>query len=85
MIFRRIASKSRKNEKGDTVEIFISLNPDQATAVRQKLLESLANETDRTVRNKISDAVADVARQYSENSQSDLLSYLPLPSETTSH
>ncbi|KAK9789070.1 putative TOG domain-containing protein [Seiridium cardinale] len=69
VIFRRISSKSRKNDKGDTVEIFISLSPDQAIAVRQKLLESLANETDRTVRNKISDAVADVARQYSESNE----------------
>lgn len=48
--------------------MFISLGPDQATAIRQKLLEALTNETDRNVRNKISDAVADVARQYSENS-----------------
>lgn len=37
--------------------------------IRQKLLESLASERDRLVRNKISDAVADVARQYSENSE----------------
>lgn len=50
--------------------MFVSLSPDQAMAIRQKLLECLANETDRAVRNKISDAVADVARQYSENSQS---------------
>lgn len=50
--------------------MFVSLSPDQATAIRQKLLEALANESDRTVRNKISDAVADVGRQYSENSQS---------------
>lgn len=69
VIFRRISSKSRKNDKNETVEIFISLSLDQATAIRQKLLETLVNESDRTVRNKISDAVADVARQYSENSQ----------------
>ncbi|KAH8653307.1 armadillo-type protein [Xylariales sp. PMI_506] len=67
VIFRRISSKTRKNEKGENVEIFISLSQDQARAIRQKLLESLANEGDRTVRNKISDAVADVARQYAEN------------------
>ncbi|KAI0127368.1 armadillo-type protein [Xylariales sp. AK1849] len=67
VIFRRIASKSRKNEKGETAEMFVTLSPEHAITIRQKLLENLANETDRNVRNKISDAVADVARQYSEN------------------
>ncbi|ORY60708.1 armadillo-type protein [Pseudomassariella vexata] len=67
VIFRRIASKTCKNDKNDTVEIFISLSPDQASAIRQKLLEALANESSQPVRNKISDAVADVGRQYSEN------------------
>lgn len=36
--------------------------------IRQKLLETLTTETDRMVRNKISDAVAEVARQYADNS-----------------
>jgi importin-5 len=67
VIFRRISSKTRKNEKGETVEMFVSLSPEQARAIRQKLLETLGSEADRTVRNKISDAVADVARQYAEN------------------
>ncbi|KAK6953396.1 hypothetical protein Daesc_005700 [Daldinia eschscholtzii] len=69
VIFRRIASKTRKNDKGDTSEVFISLPAEQASVIRQKLLEALANERDRLVRNKISDAVADVARQYSESTQ----------------
>jgi len=69
VIFRRIASKTRKTEQGDSAELFISLAPEQAQVIRQKLLESLANESDRLVRNKIGDAVADIARQYSENSQ----------------
>ena len=68
VIFRRIASKTRKNDRGDTVEIFVSLGPEQASAIRQKLLECLTNEAERVVRNKISDAVADVARQYADNS-----------------
>ncbi|KAK5625482.1 hypothetical protein RRF57_001198 [Xylaria bambusicola] len=68
VIFRRIASKTRKTDKGDNAEIFISLPPEQAQVIRQKVLEALANESDRLVRNKIGDAVADVARQYSENS-----------------
>jgi hypothetical protein len=47
--------------------MFISLSTDQAHIIRQKLLETLAAEADRGVRNKISDAVAEIARQYSEN------------------
>lgn len=70
MIFRRIASKTRKTDKGDNAEIFISLPPEQAQVIRHRVLETLAHESDRLVRNKIGDAVADVARQYSENSQS---------------
>lgn len=35
-----------------------------------KLLETLGTETDRQVRNKISHAVAEVARQYTDNSES---------------
>ena len=70
MIFRRIASKSRKNDKGETVDIFVSLPADQGAVIRQKLLEILIAETERAVRNKISDAVAEVARQYIENSES---------------
>ena len=46
----------------------LSLAKDQAAVIRQKLLETLGIEADRGVRNKISDAVAEVARQYTENS-----------------
>lgn len=67
VIFRRIASKSRKNDKGETVDIFVSLPKDQAAVIRQKLLEILTSETERAVRNKISDAVAEVARQFMES------------------
>jgi importin-5 len=68
VIFRRIASKTRKNEQGNVVDVFISLAKEQALVVRQKLLETLVNETDKQVRNKISDSVAEVGRQYSDNS-----------------
>lgn len=50
--------------------MFYSLSKDQAMVIRQKLLETLATEADRMVRNKISDAVAEVARQYTDNSES---------------
>ncbi|KAK1638101.1 armadillo-type protein [Colletotrichum phormii] len=70
VIFRRIASKSRKNDRGELVDMFLSLSQDQAAVIRQKLLESLGGDFQRAVRNKISDAVAEVARQYTENNDS---------------
>ncbi len=47
--------------------MFISLAKDQAVMIRTKLLENLVQETDRLVRNKISDAIAEIGRQYSDN------------------
>ncbi|KAK7416969.1 importin subunit beta-3 [Neonectria punicea] len=67
VIFRRIASKTRKIESGENLDLFFSLAKDHAAAIRQKLLETLAVEPERLIRNKISDAVAEVARQYTEN------------------
>lgn len=49
--------------------MFISLAPEPAEVIRQKLLETLNTENDKAVRNKISDAVAEVARQHTEWSQ----------------
>ena len=66
VIFRRIASKTRKNINGENVDLFISLERQHSTAIRAKLLETLLTESDKIVRNKISDAVAEVARQYAE-------------------
>lgn len=51
------------------MDVFYSLAKDQAAVIRQKLLETLGAEPDRIVRNKISDAVAEVARQYTDNSE----------------
>lgn len=79
VIFRRIASKTRKTDKSEATDLFISLPTDQAAVIRQKLLETLAVESDRGVRNKISDAVAEIARQYSENSMGFPLPFPPLP------
>jgi importin-5 len=67
VIFRRIASRSRKNEAGNNVDMFLSLADEQANVIRHKLLETLGAETDRAVRNKISYAVAEIARQYTDN------------------
>jgi hypothetical protein len=50
----------------------MSIPAEQAAAIRQKVLEALGSETDRNVRNKISHAVAELARQYTENSEASL-------------
>lgn len=39
-------------------------------AIRNELLKTLLAETDKNVRNKISDAVAEIARQYYDSSSS---------------
>jgi hypothetical protein len=72
VIFRRIASKSRKLPNGDNVELFLSLPQEQAYAIRQRLLEALGSETTNSVRNKIGDAVAEIAREYSDGSASSI-------------
>lgn len=50
------------------MELFLTLPQQQAHAIRQKLLEALGSETINSVRNKIGDGVAEIARQYSDNS-----------------
>ncbi|KAM3086381.1 importin subunit beta-3 [Clarireedia jacksonii] len=69
VIFRRIASKSRKLDNNNTIELFLALPREQAHAIRSKLLEALGAEKETTVRNKIGDAVAEIAREYSDNSE----------------
>jgi len=68
VIFRRIASKARKTSDDKTTETFLTLAPQQGHVIRQQLLEALNSESDRYVRNKIGDAVAEIARQYSDTS-----------------
>jgi hypothetical protein len=70
VIFRRIASKTRKIGNSDNVDMFISLDKEHSTVIRGTLLETLVTEQDKTVRNKISDAVAELARQYYESGAS---------------
>jgi hypothetical protein len=66
VIFRRISSKQRKNDQGEMMYTFLIIDTEQAAAIRQKLLVTLVSERDKNVRNKISDAVAELARQYAE-------------------
>jgi hypothetical protein len=74
-----MASKSRKQPNGESVELFLSLPQQQAHAIRQKLLEALSSESFNSVRNKIGDAVAEIARQYSDNGTSSELGRILRP------
>jgi hypothetical protein len=72
VLFRRVASRTRKDPTSSDAaprhkEIFLTLEPNQREVIRTKLLQSLASETVTAVRNKVSDAVAEVARQYTED------------------
>ncbi|EGO55605.1 hypothetical protein NEUTE1DRAFT_148083 [Neurospora tetrasperma FGSC 2508] len=71
VIFRRITLKTRKATPTSeaATDMFLSLDNSEAVAVRNKILEAILAETDRNVRNKIGDAVAEVARQYYDNDQ----------------
>ena len=69
VLFRRMASKTKRatGEDQESKEQFLLLQPQQTMVIRQKLLECLQNEGLPPVRHKISDAVAEIARQYSDN------------------
>jgi hypothetical protein len=69
LLFRRIASKQRKDDQNNTNYTFLAIDKEQAAVIQQKLLQTLLSEPDKTVRNKISDAVAELARQYTEEEQ----------------
>ncbi|KAG9777003.1 ARM repeat-containing protein, partial [Aureobasidium melanogenum] len=65
VLFRKQASKTRKNPvTGENKELFLSLGTEAKQAIRSKLLECLAREQANPVKNKIGDAIAEIARQY---------------------
>ena len=69
VLFRRMASKNRKDPiTNDSQELFLCLGDNEKNFIRQRLLQCLANEQTPSVRHKIGDAVAEVARQYTDNS-----------------
>lgn len=67
VIFRRQSSKPRKTASGQTTDLFLTLNPAEREVIRAKLLHCLATETDNSVRGKIGDAVAELARQHTDD------------------
>ena len=79
VLFRRIAAKTRKVPGSEeSKELFLALPQQQKLAIRQKLLECLQSESLPQVRHKVGDAVAEIARQYSDNAEvwSELLQTL---------
>ncbi|KAJ5163037.1 Armadillo-like helical [Penicillium coprophilum] len=70
VLFRRIATKTRKDPaSGDNKEVFSCLPNEQRIAIREKLVTCLTTETVTDVRKKIGDALAEVARQYTDNGE----------------
>ena len=67
VLLRRIASKNRKDpHAADSKELFLCLGENEKNFIRQRLLQCLANEQMTNVRHKIGDAVAEIARQYTD-------------------
>ncbi|THC90469.1 hypothetical protein EYZ11_010072 [Aspergillus tanneri] len=67
VLFRRIATKTRKDPvTNEAKELFSTLTTDQRLIIRQKLVTCLTNASATDVRKKIGDAVAEIARQYTE-------------------
>ncbi|KAI9829591.1 MAG: hypothetical protein M1819_006096 [Sarea resinae] len=67
VLFRRIASKTKKIAASDEMkELFLTLEQPQQAAIMQRLLQCLTNESLPNVRNKTGDAVAEIARQCSD-------------------
>ena len=81
VLFRRIATKSRKDPvEKETKELFMTLQVAQKIAIRQRLLDCLNTESIPQVRNKISDAIAEIARQYTDEGMVE--SYLKFSVQT---
>ena len=68
VIFRRMSSKIKKHpSSNESKETFLTLREEQKIAIRSQLLQALNGEQIFAVRNKIGDAVAEIARQYTDN------------------
>ncbi|KAI9729351.1 MAG: hypothetical protein M1834_006874 [Cirrosporium novae-zelandiae] len=76
ILFRRVSCRTRKVPipgtnplREDQKDLFWSLTIDQKIAIRSRLLSCLGEESLSHVRNRIGDAVAEIARQYSDNNE----------------
>ena len=68
VLFRRIATKTRKDPvSNEAKELFSTLTGEQRLIIRQKLVTCLTSESVTDTRKKIGDAVAEIARQYTDN------------------
>jgi importin-5 len=65
-LFRKQASKQKKVGE-NSKELFWTMDDQTRNAIRAKLLEGLAREQNAPVRNKIGDAIGEIARQYVES------------------
>jgi hypothetical protein len=75
-----MATKTRKDPaSNESKELFMTLTPDQKTTIRQNLVGCLGTETLTPVRNKIGDAVAEIARQYTDNGMWETTEKILLP------
>jgi len=67
VLFRRIATRTSKNsESNSQKETFLQLGDEHRKAIREKVLAAYAQESRPTVRRRIGDAVAEIARQYTD-------------------
>lgn len=55
-----------KTSSGEMPELFLSLQKAQRDVIRAELLQCFLAETDKATRDKVSDAIAEIARQYVE-------------------
>lgn len=70
MLFRRVSTKTRKDPGSELAkETFLTIAQPQRDVIREKLLQALSTEATPMVRNKVSDAVAEIARQYTEDGE----------------
>lgn len=70
VLFRRISTRTRKDPAtNQTKDAFMTLQQPERNAIRGKLLMCLTTEQLSSVRNKIGDAVAELARQYTDEGE----------------
>ncbi|THX81302.1 ARM repeat-containing protein [Aureobasidium pullulans] len=69
VLFRRMSSRTSKDPAGQSRELFLTLQKPQRDAIRTLLLQGMAAPSvvaQPSLRNKVGDAVAEIARQYTD-------------------